>query len=75
MSRKKHLFGFLFFIAFFAPFLYSSTTEAASLANWNAGKIIDDAVFTNNNTMSPASIQSFLNSKVPVCDTYGSQPS
>lgn len=30
-------------------------------------RVIDDAVFSNQGTMSAAAIQSFLNSKVPVC--------
>jgi len=45
--------------------------SAASLANWQPGNIIEDAVFTNSNTMNAAAIQSFLNSKVAVCDTNG----
>ena len=44
-------------------------------AGFNAGKIIDDSVFTNQSTMSVAQIQTFLNSKVPTCDTYGTKPS
>ncbi len=36
---------------------------------FEAGRIIDDAVFTNKGAMSVAAIQAFLNSKVPVCDT------
>lgn len=47
----------------------------ASAASFNAGKIMDDTVFTNKNSMNASQIQSFLNSKVPVCDTSGSQPS
>jgi hypothetical protein len=42
---------------------------------FNAGKIMDDAVFTNASTMNAAQIQAFLNSKVTTCDTTGSQPS
>lgn len=48
------------------------TTHAAG---WNAGNIISDGVFLNKNTMSAAQIQAFLNSKVPVCDTNGTQTS
>lgn len=39
-----------------------------SLAGWNAGNIISDAVFYNSGTMSAGQIQSFLNSKVPRCE-------
>ncbi|PKL30816.1 hypothetical protein CVV43_05320, partial [Candidatus Saccharibacteria bacterium HGW-Saccharibacteria-1] len=51
----------------------SSITSATS--GFNPGRIIDDAVFTNNLTMSPSSIQNFLNEKVPICDTMGTQTS
>ena len=49
--------------------------RAASLAGWNAGIIVSDDVFTNKNTMSASQIQNFLNSKVPNCDTNGTQTS
>jgi hypothetical protein len=44
-------------------------TKAVSASDWSPGKIIDDAVFFNKDAISPAQIQAFLNSKVPVCDT------
>lgn len=53
----------------------NSRTSDASVAGWDAGYIISDSVFTNKNTMSAGSIQAFLNSKVPHCDTWGTQPS
>ncbi|MCA0228366.1 hypothetical protein LCH21_02850 [Patescibacteria group bacterium] len=49
--------------------------SSAAIASWNAGKIIDDAVFTNAYSMPVGAIQKFLESKVPVCDTYGQQRS
>jgi len=45
----------------------------AAAASFNAGRIIDDAVFTNNTTMSVDAIQAFLASKVATCDTSGTQ--
>lgn len=39
----------------------------SSLAGFNAGNIISDAVFTNKSTMTEAQIQSFFNSKVSKC--------
>jgi hypothetical protein len=47
--------------------------EALSGSQFNPGRIIDDAVFYNRNTMTANQIQGFLNSKVLVCDTNGSQ--
>lgn len=35
---------------------------------------MDDAVFTNHTSMNTSQIQSFLNSKMPKCDTNGDQP-
>lgn len=55
-------------------FMNSRTTDAA-VAGWNAGNIITDSVFTNKTTMNASQIQAFLNSKVPSCDTWGTQPS
>lgn len=51
--------------------LQPATSHAADARQFNAGRIIDDWVFTNSDSMTVANIQSFLNSKVPVCDTYG----
>lgn len=65
--------GGLFVLAF--SLVGTSNVMAAPVSGFVAGRIIDDAVFTNNTSMSPAQIQSFLNSKVPVCDTWGTQPS
>ncbi|MDQ5972176.1 MAG: hypothetical protein QG553_335 [Patescibacteria group bacterium] len=60
----------------FAVSLVLSHAPASALsgADFNAGRIIDDAVFFNPNTMTANDIQVFLNSKVPVCDTNGTQP-
>jgi hypothetical protein len=53
---------------------------AANATDWNAGKIIDDAVFTDSSSMSVSQIQDFLNAKVGTggyghmagqCDTNG----
>lgn len=41
-------------------------------SSFEAGRIIDNSVFTNTTTMSAAQIQNFLNSEV-TCDTYGAQ--
>jgi hypothetical protein len=49
------------------------TAMALSGSNWNAGHIIDNAVFTDSNTMDVPQIQSFLNAKVGACDNSGSQ--
>ena len=48
--------------------------SVANAETFNAGNIIDESVFTNNTTMDVNAIQNFLNSKVPSCDTNGTQP-
>lgn len=70
-------FGLIYslLLAFFIFISAFSQVHAASLTNWNAGRIIDDGIFTYYNSMSVSMIQAFLNSKVPVCDTSGAQPS
>ena len=47
----------------------SSRVGAADIANFNPANIISNEVFYNRMTMSTSDIQSFLNSKVPVCNT------
>lgn len=54
--------------------LHASKALAVSGSDWQASRIIDDSVFFNPNTMSSQDIQNFLNSKVPTCDTNGTQP-
>jgi hypothetical protein len=51
-----------------------STANAADARNFNAGRIIDDGIFANSNSMTVANIQSFFNSKT-VCDTWGQKQS
>lgn len=49
--------------------------NAAPVTGFKAGRIMDDAVFTNERSMTASQIQSFLNSKVPDCDKWGEKPS
>lgn len=56
-------------------FLSSSHASALSGSSFNSARIIDDGVFFNGNSISASDIQLFLNSKVPTCDTNGTQNS
>lgn len=47
----------------------SSPASALSGSDFNAGRIVDDHIFFDSNTMAAPDIQAFLNSKMPVCDT------
>jgi len=50
-----------------------SNARALSGSEFNASRIISDGVFFNSTTMGANEIQAFLNAKLPVCDTYGTQ--
>lgn len=63
----------LLFMIFFAAFFSATHVHAASTANFDPGNIISDSVFTNNGSMNVSQIQTFLNAKVPSCDTQGTQ--
>ncbi len=56
-------------------FLRTTPVSAVSAAEWNAGNIIDDAIFYDKSSMNVNEIQAFLNSKLPVCDTAGAKTS
>jgi hypothetical protein len=83
LKNKTKKISYLFIIGIVLITLFSSVilitnqikTKAAPITGFNPGRIIDDIVFTNDNTMSVSQIQAFLNSKVPSCDTWGTQPS
>lgn len=46
----------------------------ANASDFQPGRIIDDEIFYNSDSLSTSNIQTFLNSKVPNCDTNGTQP-
>lgn len=46
---------------------------ALSATEFKAGRIIDDSVFYNPNTMTAAEIDAFIDSHTSACDTWGTQ--
>ena len=52
-------------------FLLSSDVHALSASQFDPGRIIDDSVFFDKNSMNANDIQYFLNQKTPSCDTTG----
>jgi hypothetical protein len=76
MSRSQYIYiYFAISIAFISAAVFNSApTYAADARQFNAGKIIDDAIFTNSNSMTVQEIQDFFNSKV-TCDTWGTKAS
>jgi hypothetical protein len=71
---KRFVAGLVFILLVVAFSTIHQHTTYADTNTFNAGHIIDDAVFTNSNTLGITQIQQFLNSKVPTCDTNGTQP-
>lgn len=74
MNMRKYFFVLIFVASIITFLTHSTNVEALSGSEFQAGRIIDDGVFFNNQGLSPTEIQTFLNSKVPICDTTGSQP-
>jgi hypothetical protein len=58
-------------IVLLSLFVSSYPASAISGSSWKAGRIIDDTIFTNTNSMSVSQIQQFLNSKMTTCDPNG----
>ncbi len=62
------------FVSIAMSFIFGGgQSSALSGSDFNAGNIIDDSVFKNTSSMDASQIQLFLESKVPVCDTNGTQ--
>ena len=51
-----------------------SNALALSGSDFRPGRIIDDVIFYNSQSMTTGQIQQFLESKVPNCDYNGTQP-
>ncbi|HMS49847.1 MAG TPA: hypothetical protein PKA02_00205 [Candidatus Saccharibacteria bacterium] len=51
------------------PLLQPMIAGAASSSGFQSGRIMDDGIFFTSGTMSMSDIQTFLNSKVPACNT------
>lgn len=51
----------------------TQTTISVSGSEFNAGRIIDDELFYDGADMSTAQIQTFLEARMPECDTYGEE--
>lgn len=69
--KKLLLFALVITASTFAMQLTPSSANALSGSDFRPGRIIDDTVFYNGNTLSATEIQNFLNAKMPSCDTNG----
>lgn len=75
--RYKSLFVIALFVSLIAVVIAGVAPRSASALSGSefvAGRIIDDSIFFNSAAMPVTDIQSFLNAKVPTCDTNGTQP-
>lgn len=63
--------GFLSLVLLFAVTYRQTSTSALSARDFNYGRIIDDGVFYNKDSMNIHQIQDFLNRLIPNCDTWG----
>lgn len=65
--------GTLAFLGVFYGLAFSNTpnTDAVKATDFNAGRIIDDAIFYNANSMTVEEIQKFMDEHLPVCDMWG----
>ncbi len=73
-NKKTYIISGLVLIVLSTMF-FTINAFAAPVVGFEPGRIIDDAVFTNNQSMSVSQIQAFLNSKVPICDNWGTNGS
>ncbi len=73
MGKIKYLIVIIFASIAFTG-IVATDSYAADARSFNAGRIIDDVIFTNSDSMTVQDIQNFLNSKVS-CDTWGSKRS
>jgi hypothetical protein len=73
LSKSTYLFVSLVTVAasLLVPFGNTQTVHAITGSSWQAGRIIEDSIFTNADNMSVGDIQAFLNAQVPNCDTWG----
>ena len=66
------LAGVAFASAFFSAAIANTPgSNAAPITDFNAGNIIDDAVFYNKNAMNVSQIQAHLDKYMPACDMWG----
>jgi len=48
-------------------------SNAIKATDFKAGRIIDDGIFYNSDTMSVNDIQKFMDKNLPACDMWGTQ--
>lgn len=69
--NKIHYTLSMFTALLISTIIITNIVNAKPVVGFQAGHIIDDLVFINKDSMTVDQIQAFLNSKVPVCDNWG----
>jgi len=79
MSLKKlsgHKVGAAIIFAMILTFVLLTSgmkVSALSGGDWQSGAIISDSIFFNKDALNVGQIQTFMNAKVPTCDTNGAK--
>ena len=75
LLRYSSIAASLVFVAVFFGLAILNTpgSDAVKATDFKAGRIIDDEVFYNKNTMTVAEIQAFLDKYTPTCDVWGTK--
>ena len=75
LLRLSSSIATLIFIAVFFGLAIANTPSslAVKATDFKAGRIIDDSVFYDSNTMTVAQIQSFMDKTLPACDMWGTK--
>lgn len=71
LAKSLSLFVIALVFAFSNVVATALPAMALNGSDFKAGRIIDDEIFNNANSMSVAQIQNFLNAKNPSCDSWG----
>ncbi len=83
LKKTIKIIGISIFFGLALSITFPRPSYAVTASEWDAGNIIDDAVFTDKGSMSVDQIQTFLNNKVGTgingvpgqCDTNGTRQS
>jgi hypothetical protein len=73
MKKLRVILLFLFSLSL-GLLLNNQESLAVSATDWKPGRIMDDVVFQDKQSMTVAQIQQFIDSKMPSCDTWGTRP-
>lgn len=71
--KKTLIFSLTLLALVFSYITIDGLAFTTRATDFQAGRIIDDEIFYDTNTMTVADIQSFLDKQIPRCDTWGNE--